>query len=117
MKMKNNKSKNSNKWWEDKKYYPTEEEPRYGECFQIKAIQTVKNIDGYYSKWILCNFDKNELIPVGKNWGEWRKRKQKISDDMCKIFNWDKSIKVPIKDVVALKVHYLGDPAQSHQIL
>lgn len=116
----------------DQKYGHTED-PKYGQDFQIVAIQ-LESINNDYTDWIekgkinLCggmtvDFSEylNKIRMVGENDREVKKMKNKISDDICKDLN--KLIEMcsmtvtRVKDVVALKVHYLGEPRGKYQIL
>jgi len=101
----------------NKRFYPTEEDPRYGCAFQVEDLQFI-TIDGDYTDWVgLCYLDER-LISVGKNWSEWKKNKKRISDEFTTDANKMINPKVtPYRDVVAIKVHYLGDPEGSFQIL
>lgn len=105
---------------ENKRFYPTEEDPRYGQAFQIVEVQ-FQDIDRDFTGWIgntpEVKFTEKELISVGKDWSEWRKVKNRISDALCGTFNGLKLTNTPLKDVVAIKAHYLGDPRGVYQIL
>ena len=105
---------------ENRRFYPTEEDPRYGQVFQIVEIQ-FQDIDRRFTGWIgrtgNIKFTKRELIAVGKDWIEWKKNKRKISDKFIELFDKLGITKAPLKEVVALKVHYLGDQKGRYQIL
>ena len=100
---------------QNKRFWPTEEDPRYGQSFQLVEIQ-LENIDHQFTGWIKAEYEDNRLIPIGNTWHEWKKKKQTISDEFCKGINRMIS-STPYKDVVALKVHYFGDPRGVYQIV
>lgn len=116
----------------DHKYYRSED-LKYGQPFQIVAIQ-LESIEGKFTGWIkngeflfgggVCvDFSDylNELRKVGENDREIKKMKNEISDIICKDLNNLLEISsmtaTRVKDVVALKVHYLGEPKGKYQIL
>jgi hypothetical protein len=111
------------------KYYHSED-PKYGQPFQILAIQ-LESIEKEFSSWIengeiqfgdgiSVSFSDylNKIRQVGE---DWKKMKDKISDDICKdlnkLFEMCEMTVTRVKDVVALKVHYLGEPKGKYQIL
>ena len=115
-----------------KRILPTEENPRYGSKFIVVGIQ-LQDIDGYYTEMMdfkIMNKEDKEiprLFSAGKSWGEWKRIKEKLSDEICTSLNkmrmnsWHEERKralapflagpapVNFKDVVALKVRYFGD--------
>ena len=118
-----------------KQKYHHSENPRYGWSFQIKAIQ-FESIERKFSSWIedgeiqfgegiTLSFSDylKKMRKMGKTNLEWKKMKDKISDDICRDFNLLADICTNIngvtrvKDVVAYKVHYFGDPKDVYQIL
>lgn len=102
---------------QNKRFYPTEEDPRYGKVFQVIDIQ-FEDIDRNYTGWTGIRYADDRLLEIGKDWSQWKKNKSKISDDFTLGINsMMKKDATPYKDVVALKVHYLGDPRGKFQIL
>ena len=113
------------------KYYHFED-PKYGQPFQIVAIQ-LESIDGKFTGWIedgeipfgegVIDFSDylKKIRKVGENDREVKKMKDKISDDISKdlnkLFEMCEMTVTRVKDVVALKVHYLGEPNGKYQIL
>lgn len=113
--------------------YPHTEDPKYGQAFQIIAIQ-LESIDNDYTDWIekgkirlegeMC-IDFSEYLKglrkMGKNDYEWKKMKNMISDEVCGDLNtlFGMTLKkiTPVKDIVAYKIRYLGDPRSKCQIL
>lgn len=103
----------------NKRIYPTEESPRYGDKFTIVGIQW-ETIDHNFSELLdikVMEKDNKQVLKIfdiGKTWGEWRKNKQKISDMFCEILNTpDRDER--IKDVVAIKIHYFfSKPGEYH---
>jgi hypothetical protein len=106
------------------KYYRSED-PKYGQPFQIQAIQ-LESIEREFTGWIeegkisfgggeCIDFSDylNKLRKVGENDREVKKMKDRISDDVCedlnKLFEMYSMDVTRVKDVVALKVHYLGE--------
>ena len=117
----------------DHKYYRSED-PKYGQPFQIVAIQLESIEREKFTRWIekgeilfgrgvSVSFSDylNEIRKVGENDREVKKMKDKISDDICKdlnkLFEMCSMTVTRVKDVVALKVHYLGEPKGNYQIL
>lgn len=117
----------------DHKYHHSED-PKYGQMFQITAIQFESIEKGKFSDWIdgkiqfeedntLINFSEyfTKVRKVGENIRDWKKTKDKISENVCKDLNTIIGMSVkritPIKDIVAYKVHYVGDPKGTCQIL
>ena len=113
------------------KYYHSED-PKYGQPFQIMAIQ-FESIEKEFSSWIengkiqfgdgiFVSFSDylNKIRQVGE---DWKKMKDKISDDICKDLNRildmceNLNNKTRVKDVVAYKIHYVGEPKDKVQIL
>jgi hypothetical protein len=116
----------------DHKYGHTED-PMYGQAFQIMAIQ-LESIDNEFTDWIengkvrLCGgieIDFSEYLKglrkMGENDREWKKMKEMISNDICGDLNtlFGMALKniTPVKDIVAFKIRYLGDPRSKCQIL
>ncbi len=99
----------------EKKYTWTEENPRYGQAFQLVAIQ-LENIDRELKDWLDVEYTDNRLIKVGKDWFEYKKMKNKLSDEWVENLN-HMITGTPFKDVVALKVHYFGDKPNIYHIL
>jgi len=114
------------------KYYHSED-PKYGQPFQIVALQ-LESIEGKFTGWIeegeilfggdvSIDFSDylNEIRKVGENDREVKRMKDKISDDICEDLNrlleMSSMTVTRVKDVVALKVHYLGEPKGKYQIL
>jgi hypothetical protein len=62
-----------------------------------------------------------QIRKVGENDREVKRMKDKISDDICKDLNklmeMCSMTVTRVKDVVALKVHYLGEPKGENRIL
>lgn len=88
-----------------KRLYPTED-PKYNEKFIITGIQ-VETIDRQFSELLPIRLEKEDVdlvFEIGKDWREWRRNKQKISDLLCS--NLNRGLSVPWKDVVALEVRY-----------
>jgi len=101
----------------EKKYTWTEDNPRYGQAFQLVAIQ-LENIDREYKEWLFVeDLTDNELIKVGKDWSEYRKIKNNLSDRWVKFLNPRLINGTPFKDVVALLVHYFGDDPDTYHVL
>lgn len=117
------------------KYYHSED-PKYGWAFQIVAVQFESIENEKFSDWIeegdiqfgdgiSINFYDylKKLRKMGKTYVEWKKMKDLISDDLCRDINRMLDIctnlgKITrVKDVVAYKVHYLGDSKNEYQIL
>ena len=115
------------------KYYRSED-PKYGQPFQIVAIQLESIEREKFTGWIENGeimFGENEGIDfseylnrirkVGENDREVKRMKDKISDDICKdlnkLFEMCEMTVTRVKDVVALKVHYLGEPKGENWIL
>ena len=100
-----------------KRFLPTEEDPRYGKAFQIIDLQ-FEDIDRNFTGWTGIRYADDRLLEVGKDWSQWKKNKSKISDDFILRINsiMEKDATL-YKDVVALKVHYLGDPRGKFQII
>ena len=115
------------------KYYHSED-PKYGQPFQIMAVQLESIEKGKFTGWIeegeillgggvSISFSDylNKIRKVGENDKEVKKMKDKISDDICKdlnkVFEMCSMTVTRVKDVVALKVHYLGEPKGKYQIL
>jgi hypothetical protein len=115
------------------KYYRSED-PKYGQPFQIVAVQLESIEEGKFTGWIengkiptgggvFIDFSDylKKIRKVGENNREVKRMKDKISDDICKDLN--KLIEMcsmtvtRVKDVVALKVHYLGEPKGENRIL
>lgn len=113
------------------KYYHSED-PKYGQPFQILAVQ-LESIEKEFSDWIengeiqfgdgiSVSFSDylNKIRQVGE---DWKKMKDKISDDICKDLNRildmceNLNNETRVKDVVAYKIHYVGDPKEVCQIL
>jgi len=108
----------------DQKYDHTED-PKYGQAFQIVAIQ-LESIDNDFTDWIekgkvrLCGgmcIDFSEYLKglrkMGENDREWKKMKEMISDEVCRDLNtmFGMAIKkiTPVKDIAAFKIRYIGD--------
>lgn len=107
----------------DQKYGHTES-PKYGQAFQIMAIQ-LESINNDYTDWIekgkirLCGMtvDFSEYLKglrkMGENDREWKKMKEMISDEVCGDLNtlFGMALKkiTPVKDIVAFKIRYIGD--------
>jgi hypothetical protein len=116
----------------DHKYYRSED-PKYGQPFQIVAIQLESIEKEKFTGWIedgeipfgggVIDFSDylKKIRKVGENDREVKKMKDKISDDICKdlnkLFEMCSITVTRVKDVVALKVHYLGEPKGKYQIL
>jgi len=119
-----------------KNKYHHSEDPKYGQAFQIIAVQFESIEKEKFSDWIedgeiqfgsgiSISFSEylNRLQKMGETDSEWKKMKNKISDDLCRNLNGILGMctnlnKVTrIKDVVAYKVHYLGDQKGVYQIL
>lgn len=113
------------------KYYHSED-PKNGQPFQIVAIQ-LESIEKEFSDWIengeiqfgdgiSVSFSDylNKIRQVGE---DWKKMKDKISDDICKDLNRildmceNLNNETRVKDVVAYKIHYVGEPKNKVQIL
>lgn len=102
---------------QNKRFYPTEEDPRYGRVFQIVDIQFI-DIDRNFTGWTGIRYSDDRLLEVGKNWGQWKINKSKISDDFTSGINSImRKDSIPFREVVAIKAHYLGDPRGVYQIL
>ena len=107
----------------DQKYGHTES-PKYGQAFQIVAIQ-LESINNDYTDWIekgkirLCSMtvDFSEYLKglrkMGENDREWKKMKEMISNDICgdlnTLFGMASKKITPVKDIVAYKIRYIGD--------
>lgn len=108
----------------DQKYGHTEV-PKYGQAFQIMAIQ-LESINNDYTDWIekgkirLCDgmmVDFSEYLKglrkMGENDREWKKMKEMISNDICEdlntLFGMASKKITPVKDIVAYKIRYIGD--------
>jgi len=106
----------------DQKYGHTES-PKYGQAFQIVAIQ-LESINNDYTDWIekgkiqcgCMTVDFSEYLKglrkMGENDREWKKMKEMISNDICGDLNTligmaSKKI-TPVKDIVAYKIRYIG---------
>lgn len=118
----------------DHKYYHSED-PKYGQPFQIVAIQLESIEKGKFTGWIengkipagggvFIDFSDylKQIRKVGENDREVKRMKDKISDAICKDLNklmemCSIATVTRVKDVVALKVHYLGEPMGKYQIL
>ena len=98
------------------RYLPTEEDPRYGGCFQITGIQ-FQTIDREFTDWELLNYPDERIIPIGKNREEWRKIKNQISDYFTLFRNSTVTDGSICKDVSSLRVHYLGDKKGVEHVL
>lgn len=113
--------------------YGHSEDPKYGQAFQIVAIQ-LESIDNYFTGWIgkgkiqLCSgmqVDFSEYLKglrkMGESDLEWKRMKKMISNDICgdlnKLFGMALKKITPVKDIVAFKIRYLGDPRSKCQIL
>ena len=113
------------------KYYHSED-PKYGQPFQILAVQ-LESIEKEFSSWIengeiqlgdgiSVSFSDylNKIRQVGE---DWKKMKDKISDDICKDLNRildmceNLNNETRVKDVVAYKIHYVGETKDKVQIL
>ena len=105
--------------------YSHSEDPKYGQAFQIVAIQ-LESIDNDFTDWIekgkirLCGgiqIDFSEYLKglrkMGENDREWKKMKEMISDEVCEDLNtlFGRTLKkiTPVKDIVAFKIRYIGD--------
>jgi hypothetical protein len=105
--------------------YNHSEDPKYGQAFQIIAIQ-LESIDNDFTDWIekgkiqLCGgmeIDFSEYLKglrkMGENDREWKKMKEMISDEVCGDLNtlFGMALKkiTPVKDIVAFKIRYIGD--------
>lgn len=105
--------------------YNHSEDPKYGQAFQIIAIQ-LESIDNDFTDWIekgkiqLCGgmeIDFSEYLKglrkMGENDREWKKMKEMISDEICKdlntLFGMASKKITPVKDIVAYKIRYIGD--------
>ena len=92
----------------------TPEDPRYGAAFYLEAVQLV-NIDGEYTNWIpltklyISGYSEVDLLSVGKTVRDWVGTKRKMSDAYCDCLNKVTTI-TPFKQMVALKIRYLGEP-------
>jgi hypothetical protein len=108
----------------DQKYGHTES-PKYGQAFQIVAIQ-LESIDNDYTDWIEkgkinlyggMTVDFSEYLKglrkMGENDREWKKMKEMISNDICgdlnTLFGMSSKKITPVKDIVAYKIRYIGD--------
>lgn len=108
-----------------KQKYHHSEDPKYGQAFQIIAIQ-LESIDNDFTDWIekgkiqLCGgiqVDFSEYLKglrkMGENDREWKKMKEMISDEVCGDLNtlFGMALKkiTPVKDIVAFKIRYIGD--------
>ena len=117
----------------DHKYYRSED-PKYGQPFQVVAIQLESIEKGKFTGWIedgeilfgggvSVSFSDylKKIRKVGENDREVKRMKDKISDDICrdlnKLLEMSSMTVTRVKDVVALKVHYLGEPKGENQIL
>ena len=115
--------------------YHHSEDPKFGQAFQIMAIQ-FESIDGDYTDWIEngeIQFESKISISssdylfrmrkMGETNLEWMKMKNKISDELCGDINrlidmcTNLNDVTRVKDVVAYKIHYLGDKKGVYQIL
>ena len=105
--------------------YGHAENPKYGQAFQIMAIQ-LESISNDYTDWIergkinLCSgmtIDFSEYLKglrkMGENDREWKKMKEMISNDICgdlnTLFGMASKKITPVKDIVAYKIRYIGD--------
>ena len=114
------------------KYYHSED-PKYGQPFQILAVQLESIKQGKFSDWIengeiqfgdgiSVSFSDylNKIRLMGE---DWKKMKERISDEICKDLNRildmceNLNNETRVKDVVAYKIHYVGDPKEVCQIL
>jgi hypothetical protein len=136
---KTNKQMGQRKWlgmkvMKDK--YHHSEDPRYGRSFQIKAIQFESIEKEKFSSWIedgeiqfgggiTISFSDylKRMRKMGKTNLEWKIMKNKMSDAICRDLNrlvdmcTNLNEITRVKDVVAYKVHYFGDPKEVYQIL
>ena len=119
-----------------KNKYHHSEDPKYGQAFQIIAVQFecierekfsdwIENGEIQFEDEVSISFSEylNRMQKMGETDLEWKKMKRKISDDICQnineIFDMCKNLGniTRIKDVVAYKIHYFGDPKDVFQIL
>lgn len=105
-----------------KRFQLTDLDPVFGSAFYLEAVQLV-DIDGNFTDWVtlkkfsIVNYKRENLLPVGKNIKEWIKAKKQISDDYCVCLNQIFREKIiPFKQVVALKVRFLGEPKRISHI-
>ena len=103
-----------------KRFSSTDEDPLYGGTFYLEDVQ-LQDIEGDYTDWLTVDeftFDKYYIdrpLLIGKDLYEWRRLRKQISDDYCEGLN--KLMKgriTPFKQVVSLKIHYMGEKGVSH---
>ena len=99
-----------------KRFWPSEENPRYGEAFQIVAVQMV-TIEREFTEWIPIQWKRGRIEPVGKDWFEWRKNKTAISEELTKFFNSSGRTGDPYREMVAMKIHYFGDGPRTYRVV
>jgi len=102
----------------DGRFRMTDDEPNYNAAFYLVAVQLV-NIDGDYTDWIpttkLSFGGYDGLLSIGKNMNEWKQIKKKLSDIYSENINYLTKGKItPIKQMVALKIRYLGEKDKEH---
>ena len=103
----------------DGKFRSDSENPKYGTAFYLVAVQ-LENINREFTDWIptskiaVQNFTKDRLLPIGKNSKEWDSIKKEISDSYCTVLNSLLTNIIPYKEVVALKIRYLGEKKATH---
>ena len=100
----------------ESRFPATDGDPLFGTAFYLEAVQ-LENINGKYTDWIPLSklwfngYGEEDLLPIGKNMKEWINMKKKISEDYCEGLNWlTKGNITPFKQMVALKIRYLGEP-------
>jgi hypothetical protein len=94
------------------RFYPDEDDPRYGQKFMITGIQ-LKDIDGQYTGWVDVRIRKKDTIApmwheVGKNWGEWVKNKKKLKELLINILD-ESGCEVNYREVSAIRGQYIKD--------
>ena len=117
----------------NKRIYPTEEDPRYGQRFIIKGIQFI-DIEGDYTPmidFVEVSFKGSKVFEVGSNWNAWKRNKAIISDAMYNGLNNNAQqsyerrrqessfVREPrpnFRDAVSLKVEYLMEPDKTYII-
>lgn len=102
------------------RFHLTDIEPVYGKKFYLLAVQLV-DVDGGefpFTEWITAErFSLNKYrgkIAVGKDYNEWTRIRKNISEDYTTILNQIRCERIPFKEVVALKIRYVGEKNTSH---